>query len=112
MTEALRQELELANSHISCTSIHPGGIKTSIAANARVSKELSEDDIKLKDGFEAFAMTSAESAAEQILTAALKNKRRLILGADAKFIDWVQRHFPNHYQKVVQWFIARAVAKM
>lgn len=112
MTESLRQELELANSHISCTSIHPGGIKTSIAANARVSKELTNDDIKLKDGFEAFAMTSADSAAEQILTSVLKNKRRLVLGMDAKFIDWVQRHFPNHYQKVVQWFIERALAKM
>lgn len=112
MTESLRQELELENSHISCTSIHPGGIKTSIAANARISKELNDDDIKLKNGFEQFAMTSADSAAEQILTSVLKNKRRLVLGADAKFIDWVQRHFPNHYQKVVQWFIKRELAKL
>ncbi len=112
MTEALRQELELANSHISCTSVHPGGIKTSIAANARVAKELTEDDTKLREGFEAFAMTTAESAAEQILAAVLKDRRRLVLGMDAKFIDWVQRHFPNHYQKVMQWFITRALAKM
>lgn len=112
MTEALRQELELANSHISCTSVHPGGIKTSIAANARVAKELTEDDTKLREGFEAFAMTTAESAAEQILAAVLKDRRRLVLGMDAKFMDWVQRHFPNHYQKVMQWFITRALAKM
>ena len=107
MTEALRQELEQADSHISCTSIHPGGIKTSIAKNSRVSKELRAEEIKLKQEFESLAMTTAESAAEQILNAAIKNKRRLVLGKDAKALDWIQRHFPNHYHRVLQWFTER-----
>lgn len=111
MTEALRQELEQENSHISCTSIHPGGIKTSIARNSRVSKELRPDEIQLKEDFEELAMTTAESAAEQILHAALSNKRRLVLGKDAKFLDWIQRHFPNHYQKVFVWFRDKALSK-
>jgi len=111
MTESLRQELEIVNSHVSCTSIHPGGIKTPIAKNARVTKELQPEEAKLKEDFEELAMTSPESAAEQILAATLKNKRRLVLGKDAKFLDWTQRYFPNHYQRVLQWFIERAMAK-
>lgn len=111
MTESLRQELELAESHISCTSVHPGGIKTSIAHNARVSKELDEDMAKIKENFETMAMTTPESAAEQILNAVDKNKRRLVIGKDAKFLDWVQRHFPNHYQKCFNWFVQRELAK-
>lgn len=111
MTEALRQELEMANSHISCTSIHPGGIKTSIASNSRVSKELRPDEIQLRNDFEKLAMTTPESAAEQILNAALKNKRRLVLGMDAKVFDWTQRHFPNHYHRVFNWFAERVLGK-
>jgi len=111
MTEALRQELDASNSHISCTSIHPGGIKTQIAMNSRVTKDLEPEQIQLKQNFEELAMTTAESAAEQILTATLKNKRRLILGNDAKLLDWTQRHFPNHYQRVTQWFAQRALNK-
>jgi len=111
MTESLRQELDMAGSHISCTSVHPGGVKTSIAANARVSKKLNAESLKLKNDFEEIAMTTAASAAEQILEAALKNKRRLVLGKDAKFLDWSQRHFPNHYQRIFQWFAERALDK-
>jgi short-subunit dehydrogenase len=111
MTESLRQELEQEQSHISCTSVHPGGIKTSIARNARVSKEPNEEMANLKKNFEHMAMTTPESAAEQIINAVHKNKRRLVIGKDAKFLDWVQRHFPNHYQKCFNWFVQRELAK-
>jgi NAD(P)-dependent dehydrogenase (short-subunit alcohol dehydrogenase family) len=109
MTEALRQELDEANSHISCTSIHPGGIKTSIARNSRVSKELKQEQVKLRENFENLAMTTPESAAEQIINAAMSNKRRLVLGKDAKVMDWTQRLFPNHYQKLFRWFMERTL---
>lgn len=109
LTESLRQELELAESHISCTSVHPGGIKTSIARNARVSKELDEQNKLIHNNFEDYAMTTAESAAAQILQSVVKNKRRLVIGKDAKLLDWVQRLFPNHYQKVYQWFVNRTL---
>lgn len=111
LTESLRQELENSNSHISCTSVHPGGIKTPIAMNARVTKELDENIQKLKRDFESNAMTSAESAAEQIINAAINNKRRLVIGKDAKLLDWTQRLFPNHYQRVFKWFMDRELAK-
>jgi len=105
LTEALRQELELAHSHISCTCVHPGGIKTNIARNARRTGQSSNGSyasvlVKDPDKFDQIARTTSESAANQILNAVQKNQRRLIIGSDAKLLDWVQRHFPNHYQRV------------
>ena len=106
-TEALRQELDITSQTVSCTSVHPGGIKTDIAKNSRQgTKEPSEND-KLfmgdADDFEKLARTTARSAAEQIAQAVIKDKRRLLIGFDAKLLDWVQRHFPNYYQKLFMY---------
>ena len=35
-TDALRIELDVADNGVSCTTIHPGGIKTNIARNGRM----------------------------------------------------------------------------
>jgi len=112
LTEALRQELELENSHISCTSVHPGGVKTNIARSARVGETTRNNEApspgKHADDFDKLARTTADSAAQQILKAVVQNKRRLLIGNDAKLMDWMQRHFPNHYQRFLQWVIKRA----
>ncbi|MEU9162240.1 SDR family NAD(P)-dependent oxidoreductase [Streptomyces sp. NPDC048424] len=34
-TDALRMELEVAGHPVSCTTVHPGGIKTDIVKNGR-----------------------------------------------------------------------------
>ena len=39
-TESLRQELDIEGGNVSCTCVHPGGIKTNIARNARMSNSL------------------------------------------------------------------------
>jgi NAD(P)-dependent dehydrogenase (short-subunit alcohol dehydrogenase family) len=105
MTDALRQELELAGSHISCTTVHPGGIKTNIARNARASKNGFADDPILKaereESFDKLARTSAKQAAEKILVAVIKNKPRLLIGLDAKVIDKLQRIWPTGYHKIL-----------
>ncbi len=104
MTEALRQELDLEQSSVSATSIHPGGIKTNIARNARLSENLSDQErasIQEKtDQFDVLARTTTDSAAQQILTGVIKNKRRVLVGGDAKLMDWVQRHMPNAYPTI------------
>jgi len=99
LTEALRHELDAAEGNVSCTSVHPGGIKTAIARNARLSKELEGDQLIVHQRFEELARTTPESAAQQILQAVVENKRRLLIGKDAKFLDWCQRYFPNSYQQ-------------
>ena len=104
MTESLRQELDASCPSVSCTSVHPGGIKTNIARNARTGINLGDgrDNLVLASAeeFDRLASTTAEEAAKQILQAVLANKRRLLIGKDAKLMDWIQRHFPNNYQRV------------
>ncbi len=107
MTEALRQELEISGSTVSCLSVHPGGVKTNIARNARPGQSPigNSDELFLEDPdqFEKLARTTPESAARQIIKAVESNQRRLLIGADAKLLDWVQRHFPNSYQRLLRW---------
>ena len=104
LTESLRQELDHSPSNVSCTSIHPGGIKTNIARNARLGENLDEQQASLTkkqaEMFEVLAKTTSESAAQQILTGVRKNKRRVVIGTDAKLMDAVQRLMPNAYPKV------------
>ncbi len=95
-TDALRMELEIDGTGVSCTTIHPGGIKTNIARRARVDPSgaayagAGAGDA-LGDAFERIAMTTPEKAARQILTAVRRNRRRALIGPDAKVFDLVSR---------------------
>jgi NAD(P)-dependent dehydrogenase (short-subunit alcohol dehydrogenase family) len=88
-TDALRVELEIARSCVSATTVHPGGINTSIVRNARfsdaaaASEDLTESERALR--------TPPAEAAEHILDAVLKNRRRTLPGSGAKVIDAVSR---------------------
>src|SRR5206468_879110 len=89
-TDALRMELDMAKCGVSCTTIHPGGIKTNIAKNARMDAsvaELTGDADRAARDFEKAALTSPEKAARQILAAVQKDQRRALIGPDAKAID-------------------------
>jgi NAD(P)-dependent dehydrogenase (short-subunit alcohol dehydrogenase family) len=94
-TEALRIELDMAKCGVSCTTVHPGGIKTNIARNARL------DDERGRDDFDKVARTSPEKAARQILAAVARNRRRTLIGLDAKAIDVVSRFPAGLYQRVL-----------
>ncbi|MFN8052316.1 MAG: SDR family NAD(P)-dependent oxidoreductase [Acidimicrobiales bacterium] len=92
-TDALRIELEIDPCGVSSTTIHPGGIKTNIARNARMddaARALSGSDDIGRD-FERLAMTTPKKAARQILAAVEKDKRRALIGPDAKVFDLVSR---------------------
>ena len=93
-TEALRQELDASNIHVCC--VHPGGIKTNIARSSRGSA-LGESADERNENFEKHARTTAESAAAQMIRAIEKRKKRLLIGADAKYISLVSRLFPVNY---------------
>jgi NADP-dependent 3-hydroxy acid dehydrogenase YdfG len=102
-TEALRQELELSGAPVSATSVHPGGIKTNIAKAARYGKDIEAligDMDTSRARFERMFITEAESAAKTILAAVRRNARRVLVGPDARVIDWVQRTMPSAYQRL------------
>jgi butyryl-CoA dehydrogenase len=103
-TDALRMELELENAGVSCTTVHPGGVKTNIARNARVDESvvpLFGPPDTARGDFERHAVTSPERAARQILAAVEQDRRRALIGPDAKVIDVVSRLPAGLYQGVV-----------
>lgn len=109
-TESLRQELDIEKSGVSSLCVHPEGIRTNIAKAAKMSDSLSSlgmDPAKSIQNFDKFLRTPPEEAARQILDAVLKNKRRLLIGSDAKFLDALPRLFPTGYQRastvVTKW---------
>ncbi|CAI3144827.1 Putative oxidoreductase SadH [Acinetobacter calcoaceticus] len=102
-TESLRQELDMQNAGVSATCVHPGGIRTNIAKAARMNnsvQSLGMDPVKSQDAFDKLLRTPADEAAQQILEAVRKNRRRLLIGADAKVVDVIQRILPQGYQKI------------
>jgi short-subunit dehydrogenase len=93
----------MQNAGVSATCIHPGGIRTNIAKAARMNnsvQSLGMDPVKSQDAFDKLLRTPADDAAQQILEAVRKNRRRLLIGADAKVVDVIQRILPQGYQKI------------
>jgi NAD(P)-dependent dehydrogenase (short-subunit alcohol dehydrogenase family) len=103
-TDALRIELDAERSTVSCTTVHPGGIKTNIARNARFDPSLTEGlggRVDPAADFHRIAMTTPEKAARVILSAVERNKRRVLVGPDAKAIDLLSRLPAGLYQTVL-----------
>ncbi len=113
-TEALRQELDLEKCGVSATCVHPGGIRTNIARDARM-----DHSIEARTGSSAQAAkarfdkllntTTAESAARQILKAVERNQRRVLVGPDAKFLDKVVRLCGSWYQPLTTHFAKKGM---
>ncbi len=104
-TDTLRMELEIEGAPVSVTTIHPGGIKTNIANNARIDASLTEmtgDAEKARREFERAFITSPDKAARQILAAVQRDRRRALIGPDAKVIDFVSRLPAGLYQTVLE----------
>ena len=112
-TEALRMELEMEGCGVSATCVHPGGIATNIAMAGKIDESVtaktgvSEADHK-RAANKLINVTTAESAALQILKAVERNERRVLVGPDARFLDKVVRLLGSSYQVLVM----RQVRKM
>jgi butyryl-CoA dehydrogenase len=102
-TDALRMELDIADCGVSCTTVHPGGVRTNIARRARVSADIADQAGPGGVGaeFDRIARTTPEKAARQILTAVARNRRRALIGPDAKAIDLIARLPAGLYQRVL-----------
>lgn len=102
-TDALRIELDAERCGVSCTTVHPGGIRTNIARNARMDPSIESvaGRADIARDFHRIARTSPEAAALRILTAVERDRRRLLIGADAKAIDLVSRLPAGLYQRIL-----------
>ena len=95
-TEALRLELRGTGIQVSC--VHPGGIKTNIVRNARFLQGTSvQEQEEATTGFDKIARTTPEQAAAVIIKGIKRNKPRILIGIDARIVDWIQRLLPARY---------------
>jgi len=105
-SEALRMEMLVAQHPVQVTTVHPGGIKTAIARNARTTQSHDPQSIaRLFD--EKLARTSAEDAAATIVTGVLRNRPRIVVGNDARLLDAYVRLVGPRYQTTVARVAAR-----
>lgn len=101
-TEALRHELEGTN--IAVSVVHPGGVATNIATDAKVSKGVTatQQEIEKKTARmnRKLANTTPEQAADIIVRGILNRETRILVGSDAKMLSAVTRLFPRKYLAV------------
>jgi len=99
-TEALRQEVLISGAPVTVTCVHPGGIRTNIVRNSTALG--GHDAAALSELFDArLARTSPERAAQVILDGARRGRARVLIGADAKALDLLQRLTGSGYQRLV-----------
>lgn len=93
-SDALREELRGSGIQVLC--VHPGGVKTRIAEDARVRDLhfVATDAPTMRRQFLAAARTTPAVAAEVILDAVRAGQPRVLVGADAKVLDAIFRLFP------------------
>jgi short-subunit dehydrogenase len=102
-SESLRHELQMAESPVRLSVVHPGGIKTNIVRNSRAGSGVSDNERRANaiDRFDAIAKTTAKDAALRIIRGIEKNQPRILIGGDARFMDILQRFRPATYWNVM-----------
>ncbi|MCO1722282.1 SDR family NAD(P)-dependent oxidoreductase [Pseudomonas aeruginosa] len=105
-TESLRQELDMEDSGVSASCVHPGGIKTNIAKTARMNESMAkvtgQAPDKAREQFnDQLLRTTPEKAAQVILRGVQRDSRRILIGTDAHAIDVMLRLAPVLYQRLV-----------
>jgi len=99
-SEALRHELE--GSGVGVTVVHPGGVATSIAENARLPAGVSDEEIaRRREKYRKLLRLPPEIAGEIIVRGVERRQPRILVGSDAKAISLIARLFPASYWKLL-----------
>jgi short-subunit dehydrogenase len=110
-SESLRHELQIANSPVKLSVVHPGGVATNIARNSRTGTGMTDNARRAQsiERFDALAKTTPAVAALRIIEGIEKNAPRILIGNDARFMDLLQRLRPGTYWSVLQRRIDKAM---
>ncbi len=89
---------ELLDTNVGVTIVYPGAIETKIAENSGLG-----DILKLQEGSKksSIKMLKPAKAAELILEGMEKNKYRVLVGSDSKFMDFIYRLNPKFAAKFI-----------
>jgi short-subunit dehydrogenase len=100
-SNVLRHELE--GSTVGVSVVHPGGVATSIAQNARVPTGAHSDEIaRGRKAMQKMLRMPAEQAGEIIVRGIEKRKARILVGSDAKAAALLERLAPVGYWNLLK----------
>ena len=110
LTEALHLELQVTDPNVSVIRVHPGGVGTNVARNSKVIAHMpgTPEGLDSAAEFEKAVRTTPDEAAETIIRGMEKGQHRVLIGPDARFIDWMVRIFPVSYWKRIGTFLGGA----
>jgi NAD(P)-dependent dehydrogenase (short-subunit alcohol dehydrogenase family) len=107
-TESLRHELR--GTGVDAVTVHPGGVKTNIARNARYHAHPLRPDVSHEEAarqFEQMAFTPPERAARIIHDGVKAGRSRILVGPDAYVFDGLARALPTRYFDVLAFLEGR-----
>jgi len=105
LSESLQSELSKTN--ISVLVAFPGGVKTNIIKNAPDLKENERESAH--SNFTKTALLSSDDAAQRILRALQRKKKRIILGTDARIFFGIRTLFPNRFPAIFHTLFGQAM---
>lgn len=103
-SEALRWELE--DTRVGVTVVHPGGVATNIANDARMPDAVDEAERQRKLVFSRKRLRMPPARAGEIIVRGVeRRKRRVLVGWDAVAISILTRLMPVRYWSVLRRFV-------
>lgn len=104
-TETLGRELE--GTSVAVSVVHPGGVRTNIADNARIGAGVRLTEQEIEERREKInrnlSRTSPERAAEIIVRGIKRRNPRIIVGADARLLGFIARTFPRRHFSIINF---------
>jgi NADP-dependent 3-hydroxy acid dehydrogenase YdfG len=100
-SNALRHELE--GSSVGVSVVHPGGVATSIARNARVPQNAPREEIERGRKIAESLLRLAPETAGEIIAAGIERRAaRILVGNDAKVVSFLERLAPVNYWRYLK----------
>lgn len=110
-TEALGHELADTNVSVSC--VHPGGVATNIARDARLGERAAPSTKEVTVRFHTKASrTTPEEAAEIIVRGIRRRSKRILVGMDARLIEAINRAAPVNYMTLMDRMSGGRISKL
>jgi short-subunit dehydrogenase len=110
LSQALHSEL--GDDGIGVTTVHPGGIRTRIAENARIGSGVPSAEVEPnRKVFEALLTYPPSKAAAQILDAVRRRKARVLIASSAKVPDLLARLAPVGHARVMRALTSASVSR-
>ena len=103
MTEGLM--VELAGTNVGVSVVYPGAVQTNITNNAPDMSEKAKLAVTEQDDKK--VGVTAEAAAKVIIKGIEKDKSRILVGSDCKFIDKLYRLMPVKAAHLMSWLMKK-----